>query len=108
MITKKRISVSLKHSRERIELPVSELQQDAVRLGSLLQAAFESREFHLTQQQGEEVKERLANILWSIASLCDETGISMESVAAYSATQLDARIKGLVSSNGSNGRHFCE
>ena len=108
MLFRSRISVSSKHSRKSIELPVSELQQDAVKLGSLLQAAFESSEFHLTQKQGEEVKERLANILWSIASLCDETGISMESVAAYSATQLEARIKGVVSNNGSNGRHFCE
>jgi len=108
MITKERISVSSKNSRKRVELPVSALQQDAVSLGLLLEAAFKSGELQLTAHQSAEVKDKLANILWSIASLCDETGVSMESIAAHSATQLEAKMKDLISSDGSTGHQFCE
>ena len=92
-MSKERMSSALNNGRERIELPVTELQQDAVKLGLLMQTAFQSGEFQLQPQQSAEVKDRLANILWCIASLCNETGVSMESVAAHSATQLEARMK---------------
>lgn len=105
MTTKRRISVSLPGN---IDAPVSELQQDALKLGLLLETAFQSGKFQPTSNQSKEVKDRLANILWCIASLCDETGVSMESVAAHSATQLETRIKGMVPSSGGSGRQFCE
>ncbi|MGO8767004.1 MAG: hypothetical protein ACLQSR_17950 [Limisphaerales bacterium] len=37
----------------------------------------------------------MADILWYVARLCDETGISMESVATHSIAQLQSRIKEL-------------
>jgi hypothetical protein len=35
----------------------------------------------------------MADILWYVARLCDETGISMESVAGHSLAQFQLRMK---------------
>ena len=88
-----KIPVSLRNSRDRIDFPVTGLQQDTGRLGSLLTAAFASGKFRLTPEQSEEVKDRMADILWYVARLCDETGISMESVAKHSIAQSQSRMK---------------
>jgi hypothetical protein len=88
-----KIPVSLRNSRDRIDFPVMGLQQDAGKLGSLLATAFESGKFSLTPEQGGEFKDRMADILWYVARLCDETGISMESIAAHSIVQFQSRMK---------------
>ena len=88
-----KIPVSLRNSRDRIDFPVMGLQQDAGRLGSMLAKAFESGKFELSPEQSEEFKDRIADILWYVARLCDETGISMEGVAAHSIAQLQSRMK---------------
>ena len=87
--------ISLRNNRDRIELPVLGLQEEAGKIGSLLISAFASGKLHLTQEQSREVRDRLADILWYVARLCGETGIAMEEVAAHSITQLQARTKGL-------------
>jgi hypothetical protein len=69
------------------------LQQDAGKLGSILATAFESGKFALSPEQSEEVKDRMADILWYMARLCEETGIPMESVATHSISQLHLRMK---------------
>ena len=89
------VPVALRNNRDRIELPVLGLQEGAGKVGSVLKVAFESGRFRLTPEQSSEVKDRLADILWCVARLCDETGISMENVAAHSIAQLQARTKDL-------------
>ena len=89
-----KIPVSLRNSRDRVDFPVMGLQQDAGRLGSLLASAFDSGKFKLTPEQSGEAKDKLADILWYITRLCDETGISMEDLASHSTTQLQSRMKG--------------
>jgi NTP pyrophosphatase (non-canonical NTP hydrolase) len=90
------IPVSLRNDRDRIELPVRGLQEEAGKIGSLFAKALASGKFHLTQPvQNKEVKDRLADVLWYVARLCDETGISMQQLATHSIMQLQARIKGL-------------
>jgi hypothetical protein len=86
-----KVPVALKNNRDRIDLPVVGLQQEAGRLGSLLSAAFASGKFHLTVEQSNDAKDRMADILWCIARLCEETGIPMQDVAAHSANQLKNR-----------------
>ena len=88
-----KIPVSLRNSRDRVDFPVMGLQQDAGKLGLLLAAAFESGKFKLTAEQSEEFKDRMADILWYVARLCDETGISLESVAMHSLAQFKSRMK---------------
>lgn len=88
------VPVSLRNSRDRIDFPVRGLQQDAGKIGSILGTAFESGKFRLTPEQNEEVKDRMADILWYVAHMCKETGVSMESVATHSAAQLQLRMKG--------------
>jgi len=89
------VPVALRNNRDRIELPVLGLQEGAGKVGSVLKVVFESGRFHLTAEQSNEVKDRLADVLWCIARLCSETGISMQELATHSITQLQARTKGL-------------
>ncbi len=85
------VPLSLRNDRDRIQLPVSGLQEEAGKIGSLLTEAFASGKFSLTQEQAKEVKDRLSDILWFVALPCKETGIATQDVAAHSITQLRAR-----------------
>src|SRR5215468_6225279 len=88
------LPLSLRNSRERIEMPVLGLQEEAGKLGSLLNKAFASGKFTLTPEQSGEVKDRLGDVLWYVAILCKETGMAMQDLATHSATQLQERMKG--------------
>ena len=87
------VPLSLRNDRDRIELPVLGLQEEAGKIGSLLTKAFASGKFSLTQEQAREVKDRLSDILWFVVILCKETGIAMQDVAAHSIAQIQARAK---------------
>ena len=67
------VPLSLRNDRDRIQLPVSGLQEEAGKIGSLLTKAFAAGKFSLTQEQHKEVKDRLSDILWFVALLCKET-----------------------------------
>lgn len=85
--------ISLRNDRDRIQLPVLGLQEAAGKLGSVLAAAFADAQFRLSQEQSGEVKDRLADVLWCVACLCNETRIPMQDLAAHSVTQLQERSK---------------
>ena len=86
-----KVPLSLRNNRERIELPVLGLQQEAGKVGALLTAASASGTFSLTPEQRCEVQDRLADLLWYAALLCRESGIAMQDVADYSVAQLQKR-----------------
>ncbi len=86
-----KVPIALRNNRDRIELPVLGLQEEAGRLGKLLSVAFASGKFHLTPAQTSELQDRMADVLWCVARLCGETGISMENVARHGIAQLQAR-----------------
>jgi NTP pyrophosphatase (non-canonical NTP hydrolase) len=90
-----KMPVSLRNNRERINLPVLGLQEEAGRIGSLLATASAGGKLSLTSEQSTEVKDRLADMLWYAALLCGETGIAMQDVAEHSVAQLQARAKEL-------------
>jgi hypothetical protein len=90
-----KVPISLRNDRDRIELPILGLQEEAGKLGKLLSVAFASGKFHLSAAQSREVKDRLADILWCVARLCDETGTSMEQAARHSIAQIQARAREL-------------
>ena len=90
-----KVPVSLRNDRDRIQLSVLGLQEGAGKIGSLLTTAFATGKFRLTQEQSREIKDRLSEILWFTAILCNETGMAMQDVAAHSVAQLQARAKGL-------------
>ncbi len=85
------VPLSLRNNRERIELPVLGLQQEAGKIGALMMAASASGKSSLTPEQRREVQDRLADLLWYVALLCKESGLTMQDVAAHSAAQLQAR-----------------
>ena len=87
--------LSLRNSRDRINLPVLGLQTDAGKVGSLLATAFGSGKVELTREQTSELRDRLSDMLWYIALLCGETGIAMQDVAAHSLARLEARARAL-------------
>jgi NTP pyrophosphatase (non-canonical NTP hydrolase) len=90
-----KVPSALRNNRERIELPVLGLQQEAGKIGSLLTGASATGTLSLTPREREEVQERLADMLWFVALLCKESGIPMEAVAEHSITQLQARSQDL-------------
>jgi NTP pyrophosphatase (non-canonical NTP hydrolase) len=87
--------LSLRNNRDRVNLPVLGLQEEAAKVGSLLESAFASGKLALTQEQTNELQDRLSDVLWYVALLCGETGIAMQDVAAHSLAQLQARTKAL-------------
>jgi len=89
------VPLSLRNNRDRIQLPVLGLQEEAGKLGSLLMTALASGKLNLTQEQTGEVKDRLADVLWCVAFLCNETGITLQDVAAHSIAQLQTRAREL-------------
>jgi NTP pyrophosphatase (non-canonical NTP hydrolase) len=62
---------------------------------ALLGLQDEAGKFTLTEDQSEEIRDRLGDVLWYLALLCSETGITMQDLAAHSVTQLNERMKGL-------------
>jgi hypothetical protein len=90
-----KVPISLRNDRDRIELPILGLQEETGKLSKLLSVAFASGKLHLNPAQSGEVKDRLADVLWCIARLCDETGISMDNIATHSLEQIQARVSGL-------------
>jgi len=90
-----RVPLSLRNNLDRVKLPVSGLQEEAGRIGALLEAASASGKFVLTSEQTAELQDRLADALWYVALLCHEAGIPLQNTAAHSLAQLQARTKNL-------------
>ena len=87
--------LSLRNDRDRINMPVWGLQEEAGKIGALLSRAFASGKLKLTQEQTIELQDRLSDTLWYIALLCSETSIAMQDVATQSIAKLEARTKAL-------------
>jgi hypothetical protein len=90
-----RTPLSLRNDRDRINMPVLGLQEEAGKLGSLLTRAFASGKLRLTREQTIELQDRLSDTLWYVTRLCGETGIALQDVAAHSLAQLRARARAL-------------
>lgn len=90
-----KVPASLRNDRDRLNLPVQGLQEEAARIGSLLGTASASGKFSLTPEQSSELTDRLADVLWYVALLCGEAGIAMQVVAAHSIAQVQARFRNL-------------
>lgn len=86
-----KVPIALRNNRDRVDLPVLGLQEEAGKLGRLISAAFASGTFKLTPDQSSEVKNRMADVLWCVTRLCGEAGISMEELAKHGVAQLKAR-----------------
>ena len=85
------IPLSLRNNRDRINLPVRGLQEEAGKIGSRFAKGFASGKMRLTQQETSELRDRLSDTLWYVALLCEETGLAMQDAAAHSIAQLQAR-----------------
>ena len=87
--------LSLRNNRDRIDLPVMGLQEEAGKIGALLAGALASGRLKLTQEQTTELQDRLSDLLWYMALLSGETSIAMQDVAARSIARLEDRTKTL-------------
>ena len=57
----------------------------------------------LTERGLEEIKAELSDVLWYIASMCDNLGIKMEDVATYNIKKLESRRdRGVIHGSGDN------
>ncbi len=86
-----KLPVSLRNNRDRILFTISGLQEEAGKIGSLLEAVVAPTKFELTTGQQSELKDRLADTLWYIALLCHESGLTLQEIATHSLNQLKAR-----------------
>jgi hypothetical protein len=90
-----KVPIALRNNRDRINLPVLGLQEEAGKIGTLLTTASASGKFGLTQEQSTELKDRLSDVLWYVALLSSETGFAMQDVAEHSIAQIQARFREL-------------
>jgi len=85
-------------------LAVLGLQETADQPGKLQSAAFASGKFRHAPAQSDEAQERMADVLWWLARLCKEAGISLGDLAA--------RLSGVPSRRWSaicpNSQHFAK
>ena len=88
-----KVPLSLRNNRDRINLPILRLQEEAGKIGSLLAKAAAFEKLSLTQAQKSAVRDRLADVLWCVALFCGETGIAMPDLATHSLAQLQLRAK---------------
>ena len=94
-----KVPLALRNNRDRIDLPVTGLQQEAGKVGALLAKASASGQFKITPEQRGELKER--DILWYTAVVCHETEIPMQEVAAHGIAQLQDRASTSIQMRGS-------
>ena len=71
------------------------LQEEAGKIGSLMGKAFSSGKSAITPEESKILQARLSEILWYVALLCNETGISMQDTAEKSVALVQARAKEL-------------
>ena len=90
-----KVPLSLRNNRDRIDLPVTGLQEEAGKIGALLAAGHATGRLALTPEQRNELQGRLADVLWYAALLCHEAGIPMQDVAALGVVRLQDRVKQL-------------
>ena len=90
-----KVPLALRNNRDRINLPVTGLQEEIGKIETLLAAASASGRFALTPEHRSELQNRLADVLWYVALLCGETGMPMQEIAGRSVAQLQERIKQL-------------
>ena len=86
-----RVPVSLRNNLDRINLPLHGLQEEAGKIGSLLQATTATGRLELAPEQRNELRVRLADVLWYIALLGHETGTPLREIAAHSLTLIQER-----------------
>lgn len=89
------VPASLRNNLDRVNLPATGLQETAGSISSLLTRASASGHFHLTLEQRNQLHDRLSESLWYMALLCEETGITLQEVAAHGIAQLQERVKQL-------------
>ena len=90
-----KVPLSLRNNLNRIHLPLTGLQEEVGQIGSLLMRASVSGRFNLTTEQQGQLRGKLADVLWYVALLCEESGIPMQEVASHSIAQVQERIKQL-------------
>ena len=90
-----RVPVSLRNNLDRINLPLRGLQEEAGKVGSLLQAVTATGRLDLAAEQRQELQDRLADLLWYVALLGNETGTSLADLAAQSLAQIQERARHL-------------
>lgn len=90
-----KLPASLRNNRDRLNLPISGLQEESGKISALLSAASALGRFVLTPEEQNELCDRLSNMLWYTALLCNEANVRMEEVAAHSIEQLQTRLKSL-------------
>jgi hypothetical protein len=88
-----KVPLSLRNNRDRMNLPVLGLQEEAGKIGFLLATAFSSGKLALMPKQTQDLRDRLSHVLWCVAILCGEAGLTLQDVAAHSVAQLQARAK---------------
>jgi len=90
-----RVPAALRNNLDRINLPLRGLQEEAGKISSLLQLATTTGRCDLAPDQRKELQDRLADLLWYVSLLSNETGTSLADIAAHSLAQMQERARHL-------------
>jgi NTP pyrophosphatase (non-canonical NTP hydrolase) len=90
-----KVAASLRNNLDRINLPLRGLQEESGKIGSLLQVTAATGRLSLAPEQRNELQDRLADVLWYVALLGRETGMSLSEIAAHSVEQIQERARHL-------------
>ena len=89
------VPASLRNNLDRINLPVLGLQEESGKVSSLLQKMTATGRLEVAPEQREELQDRLADLLWYLTLIANETGTSLADVAAHSFAQIQERARHL-------------
>ena len=87
-------SIAVRNDRDAVQFPVMGLQEAGGNLSKLLSLTFAAGKFRLSPAQCDEVRDRLVDLLGCLARICGETATLAETLAAHTASQLNARAEG--------------
>ena len=90
-----RIPASQRNNLDRINLPLRGLQEESGKVSSLLQRMTATGRVDGTPEQCEELQDRLADLLWHLTLIANETGTSLADVAVHSFAQIRERARHL-------------
>lgn len=88
------VPVPWRNDDSRLRLPVVGLREEAGTIGSLVSTYLISGKLALIEAQSEGLKNRMGDVLWYLRVLSNDTGNTLQDLAAHSTVQLRLREKG--------------
>src|SRR5574340_476116 len=85
----------------RVIYPTLGLANEAGEVAGKIKKVFRDKDGQVNEETREALKAELGDVLWYLAQMCTELGLSLEEVAAYNITKLYSRLeRGVIRDDG--------